>query len=293
VHTLHSDGEYTPQQVVQRALANGYNAIVVSDHNTVEGSLLAQQYVQQSGVEMIVIPGQEYSTCRIHMNILGIRDTIKPDKPFPTDQELREVVDRVHRLGGLVVANHPFWSNHTVFPHCQSTLPTHPTHSTLVDVIGVDGLEVVNESTLDARTYQYALDKVFTIAGSDLHGPAVAYSWTLLYAASFTEQGILDELRGKRSTFLVDNGGTRHQGIPTETWTYSLLRPLVGWTSLFNDYYSINKGMYSFQGSFCHPLIIQVNWISLISLFTWTLFALVVYDHFIPLAFSYSHGWRT
>jgi hypothetical protein len=262
VHTLVSDGNLLPEQVVDLAYLNGYNAIVVSDHNTLMGGKLAQLYAQDKYKDrLIVIPGQEYSTCRIHMNIIGVNQTIKPDKPFPTDQELREVVDRVHRLGGLITVNHVGWSNTTTPPFLEATLPSHPSRETLLQM-GVDGIEVVNGKTLDMQSYlfhQRNTDKMFAITGSDLHSMDSAYAWTVLNATEFTEQGILTQLRNRRTSFLLDSGGTRMRAYPDYTQQWTVFGSLLLMGDYFSSFYDENKGMYSFQGSFCQQRMFRVN----------------------------------
>src|SRR5438552_2608794 len=80
--------------------ANGNNAIIVSDHNTIEGGLVAQKIAKEKyNDKIIVIPAMEYTTCRIHMQFIGINETIPFFPPFPTDQDLKEKIDRVHQLG--------------------------------------------------------------------------------------------------------------------------------------------------------------------------------------------------
>uniref|UniRef100_U9SWU1 Polymerase/histidinol phosphatase N-terminal domain-containing protein n=1 Tax=Rhizophagus irregularis (strain DAOM 181602 / DAOM 197198 / MUCL 43194) TaxID=747089 RepID=U9SWU1_RHIID len=37
LHTKFSDGRMNPEQLLKWAIANGYNAIIVSDHNNIEG----------------------------------------------------------------------------------------------------------------------------------------------------------------------------------------------------------------------------------------------------------------
>lgn len=54
-----------------------------------------------------------YSSCRIHMNLIDINETIPVTGPVPTDQELQDVINKVHALGGLVIVNHIPWSNTT------------------------------------------------------------------------------------------------------------------------------------------------------------------------------------
>ena len=66
-HSYWSDGSMTPEQVVEWAIAYGYTAVVVTDHNTVEGGLRAKKYTEEKGYEkdtIVAIPGVEY-TCAL------------------------------------------------------------------------------------------------------------------------------------------------------------------------------------------------------------------------------------
>jgi predicted metal-dependent phosphoesterase TrpH len=59
VHTTHSDGTYTPAQVVELALRSGLAAVAVTDHDTLDGVPPAQLAAADSGAE--VVPGVEIS----------------------------------------------------------------------------------------------------------------------------------------------------------------------------------------------------------------------------------------
>lgn len=60
IHTIASDGTYTPSQVVEAAHNIGLGAIAITDHDTVDGIDEALAAGQELGVE--VIPGIEIST---------------------------------------------------------------------------------------------------------------------------------------------------------------------------------------------------------------------------------------
>ncbi|OLY81898.1 PHP domain-containing protein [Smittium mucronatum] len=61
-HTTSSDGRLSPKQLVDLAISNGYNAIIVSDHNTISGGLKAEKYAKEAHPnDIIVIPAMEYS----------------------------------------------------------------------------------------------------------------------------------------------------------------------------------------------------------------------------------------
>ena len=62
---------------------------------------------------IVVIPGIEYTCCRIHMNLININESVPIGPPEPSDEQLQQVIRRVHELGGLVIVNHIPWSNTT------------------------------------------------------------------------------------------------------------------------------------------------------------------------------------
>lgn len=85
-----------------------------SDHNTVAGGLAAEKLaLAEYNNSIVVIPGMEYTCCRIHMNFIDINETIPTSGPFPSDEDLQKAINKVHELGGLVIVNHIPWSNTT------------------------------------------------------------------------------------------------------------------------------------------------------------------------------------
>jgi predicted metal-dependent phosphoesterase TrpH len=59
VHTIHSDGTYTPAEVVQLARRSGLAALAITDHDTLDGVQPAQVAAAGTGLE--IIPGVEIS----------------------------------------------------------------------------------------------------------------------------------------------------------------------------------------------------------------------------------------
>jgi predicted metal-dependent phosphoesterase TrpH len=59
LHTTHSDGKYTPDQVIELARRSGLSAVAVTDHDTLEGVNPSRLAAAGSGVE--VIPAVEIS----------------------------------------------------------------------------------------------------------------------------------------------------------------------------------------------------------------------------------------
>src|SRR6266851_9441141 len=69
LHTTHSDGTYTPAEVIDIARRSGLAAVAVTDHDTLAGVRVAQAAAVGKGVE--VIPGaeitSEYNGRELHM----------------------------------------------------------------------------------------------------------------------------------------------------------------------------------------------------------------------------------
>ncbi|KAJ2711413.1 hypothetical protein H4R19_003257 [Coemansia spiralis] len=281
LHTTYSDGVLSPAQVVEYAMANGYNAIIVTDHQGVEGSIAAQEYAEKNHKdEITVITGMEYTCCRIHMNLIGINETVAVSPPFPSDDELRSVIKKVHGMGGLVIANHIPWSNATMLPWNGPRLPDNPTRSQLLDW-GVDGFEVVNNNVYDLRTHQFVKQnsgKLVGVTGSDMHVPGSSYAWTTINARNHSAAAILSEIRNGRTSFLLDASGTRPLADPPYASKYFRNAPWGMLGDYFNGYADRNRGQYSFQNSFCQREIKVVHGPMIGWFILWLLVTLVVFE---------------
>ena len=109
-HTLNSDGDSTPDEVVRWYRENGYNFLVLTDHNyltNVEG--LNALY----GVEdkFLVIKGEEitdnFGDKPIHVNGLDIEHVVEPQGGSNVVETLQRNVDAVHEESGVPHINHP------------------------------------------------------------------------------------------------------------------------------------------------------------------------------------------
>ncbi|CEP15838.1 hypothetical protein [Parasitella parasitica] len=270
-HSTYSDGKMNVRQLLQWHIANGYNAVMVTDHNTIEGGLAAEKLaLAEYNDTIVVIPGMEYT---IHMNFIDINETVHATAPVPSDEELQRVIRRVHELGGLVIVNHIPWSNTTQGGRQQARLPNHPSIEQLISW-GVDGFEVVNQETFDMASYQAASQRnLVQMVGMDIHHPSVgAQVWLTVNAANMSRTSIMEEIRNRRTSFLFDPAGTRPRAYVDSPASYLTLTPLTYLGDYFGMFYSDDKGMYSFQGTFCHPEILTVNG----SVIGWFIFWVIV-----------------
>lgn len=81
IHTCHSDGELTPEQVIDRWMDEGYKVISITDHDGIEGTLIGAEYAKTRDIEFI--PGIEFDSedplsDEIHMLGYGF-DHTQPD----------------------------------------------------------------------------------------------------------------------------------------------------------------------------------------------------------------------
>ncbi|CAN6674285.1 hypothetical protein TRVA0_051S00496 [Trichomonascus vanleenenianus] len=257
-HTTVSDGELSPEQLVDWAYAYGFNAIFVTDHNDIRGGLEARRYAEKqfSEEELLVVPGVEYTCCRIHMNLIGINETIEPPSSWPSNKELAEAIHRVHELGGFVLVNHLPWSMSTEHGRQVPTLQDHPTRDELL-AMGVDGFESVSEGVLDLSTIRYSEAyglPLFT--ATDIHAPDTAPTgWTVINAESRhskyeTIRRAFTRRYEKLTSFYYDPVGPKPQVYSKPNPSYHKYAPLRALDMSFLWFES--KGMYSFVSGFCH-----------------------------------------
>ena len=100
MHTIFSyDGTAPVPAVLRRAHEGGLDVIAITDHDVIEGALLAVELAPHYGVE--VIPGIEVTTADGDLLALNVRKKIRPGR------SLIETVMHVRDLGGFCIAPHP------------------------------------------------------------------------------------------------------------------------------------------------------------------------------------------
>lgn len=98
VHTSRSDGTGSIDEVMRAGAAAGLQFVIVTDHGDATRAPDLPDYRQ--GV--LYIDAVEISTRDGHIVALGL-----PKAPYPLAGDGRDVVDDIHRLGGIAIAAHP------------------------------------------------------------------------------------------------------------------------------------------------------------------------------------------
>jgi hypothetical protein len=98
IHTNRSDGTGSVDDVLQDAARAGLQFVIVTDHGDATRAPDLPDY--RHGV--LYIDAVEISTNNGHVVALGL-----PKSPYPLAGEARDVVEDIHRLGGIALAAHP------------------------------------------------------------------------------------------------------------------------------------------------------------------------------------------
>ena len=109
-HTLNSDGDSTPDEVVRWYRTQGYNFLVLTDHNYLT-SVDGLNALHGADDKFIVIKGEEVSDWfgekPIHVNGLNIAQKVEPQGGKSVVETLQRNVDAVRAASGVPHINHP------------------------------------------------------------------------------------------------------------------------------------------------------------------------------------------
>jgi hypothetical protein len=103
MHTHFSDGTGSVEEVLAYVeQATPLDVIAITDHDTIEGALRAQELAARRGYRFEVIVGEEISTREGHLLALFLQ------KRVPPHLSIEHSIELVHAQGGLAIVAHPF-----------------------------------------------------------------------------------------------------------------------------------------------------------------------------------------
>jgi len=188
MHTICSDGQLKPEEVIQQALENHLQGLAITDHHTVEGYKIANNYLQNCGEEAHTLPqlwtGVEITSILLdtEVHILGygfdpqhpaIVPYLQESQPRGESAQAEAVIAAIHQAGGLVVLAHPeryLRSGEVLIPQAVE--------------LGIDGVETYyayknptpwkpspqQTAKVKALSDQYSL---YDTCGTDTHGLSI------------------------------------------------------------------------------------------------------------------------
>lgn len=188
-HSEHShDGVDPVEDMLVHAERVGLDAIAITDHDTIEGSLVAAD--RAAAYDIVALTGIEVSSAAGH--VLGI----DVDAPVPSGLSFHETVDRIHDVGGVAVVPHPY---QTLRKGVLADPGVEPD-----DLAAADALETYNSRFLTGRTNRQAarlaerLEMPVT-AGSDAHIAGMVGRAATLVDADPTPDAIAAAIREGRT----------------------------------------------------------------------------------------------
>jgi predicted metal-dependent phosphoesterase TrpH len=106
IHSNYSDGRPTIEEILEYVQhETNLDVIAITDHDTIEGALLAKELMKKKKYRFELIVGEEVSSIEGH--ILGLFLT----KVIAANQPAHEVIKQIHAQGGIAIAAHPFYNS--------------------------------------------------------------------------------------------------------------------------------------------------------------------------------------
>jgi len=100
IHTNHSScSRIKPKKLLRIAKKRGLNGIAITNHNTIKGGQEVKKANKDKNFEVII--GAEIKTDKGEILGLYLKKEIKSRKA-------EEVIDEIHKQGGIAIAAHPF-----------------------------------------------------------------------------------------------------------------------------------------------------------------------------------------
>ena len=216
-HTLNSDGDSTPDDVVRWYREHGYNFVVITDHNYLT-SVDALNALHGAGDKFLVIKGEEvtdrFGEKPIHVNGLDVNAVVLPQGGTSVLDVLQRNVDAIRQANGIPHINHPSfrWSitaqelqqvrNNRLFEIFNG----HPQVNN-VGGGGVPGLEEAWDAILTSGTLLHgvAVDDAHTFkqpGNPDVAGPG--RGWVAVRAPRLEVRAVLDAL--EKGDFYASTG---------------------------------------------------------------------------------------
>jgi hypothetical protein len=208
MHTIFSDGTVWPTVRVQEALAEGLDAISITDHvewkrkyvehNHAVAYDMAREYA--SGSDLVVVPGGEISASPDHFNALFLTDQndVALEDTIPAKR-----IEAANRQNAFVFWNHPGWTS----KYKDGNMPWDDEFISLAKNGKFHGIEVCNGDGYWDGAFKLAREYDLTLIGtSDIHGvshyrymPDKHRTLTLVFAKERSVEGIREALLDRRT----------------------------------------------------------------------------------------------
>lgn len=106
IHSNYSDGRPSIEEILEYVQnETNLDVIAITDHDTIEGALLAKEIMKRKNYRFELIVGEEVSSNEGHILGLFLTEKIEPNQPA------HETLKQIHAQGGIAIAAHPFYNS--------------------------------------------------------------------------------------------------------------------------------------------------------------------------------------
>jgi PHP domain-containing protein len=196
LHTLHSDGQSTVAAMFTACKAAGYQAVALTDHNTLSG--LAEARAVAADLDLVLLPGVEVTTFHGHAVVLGVSRV--PEWRDLAARGLDALAAEVHAEGGVLSVAHAASLGSPVCSGCAWEWAVEPR--------SVDFWEIMNSARLSTdvpiELWRQRLGdggRIAPVGAGDVHSEAAAATVraaTYAYVREQSPEALLDALHHRR-----------------------------------------------------------------------------------------------
>jgi hypothetical protein len=218
-HTLNSDGDSTPDEVVRWYRSHGYRFLVLTDHNFLT-SVDGLNALHGADEKFLVVRGEEITDAfdgkPLHINGLNLARQVDPQHGTSVLDTLQRAVDAIRAAEGVPHINHPNFRWAITPEELQQVrrnklLEIFNGHPEVNNVGGggVPGLEAIWDTLLTAGTLVYGIAVDDAHVFKDPGNPAVAgpgRGWVMVRAPRLEPRALVDAL--ERGDFYASTGVT-------------------------------------------------------------------------------------
>ncbi len=218
-HTLNSDGDSTPDEVVRWYRSHGYRFLVLTDHNFLT-SVDGLNALHGADERFLVVRGEEVTDAfdgkPLHVNGVNLARQVEPQHGTSILDTLQRTIDAIRAADGVPHVNHPNF-RWAITPEelrqirgnkLLEIFNGHPEVNNLGGG-GVLGLEAVWDTLLTAGTLVYGIAVDDAHVFKDPGNPAVAgpgRGWVMVRAARLEARALVEAL--ERGDFYASTGVT-------------------------------------------------------------------------------------
>jgi len=203
-HTINSDGDSPPYDVMAWYKRNGYQFLAITDHNTFTDPAL---FDTNPNDNFLLIGAEEVTNpMTVHVNAIGVKRVIAAQKGETVPAILQASIDAIRAEGGIPLINHPnfrwAFTAKDMLPLRGVGLLEIASGHPLVNTDG-DGVVPSHEQMWDQLLS--AGMRIFGVAVDDVHNYREEFSidranpgrgWVVVRASALTREAILAGLNG-------------------------------------------------------------------------------------------------